>query len=155
MSKATKDHVKVIARNKKAFHNYHISDRYEAGISLLGSEVKSIRAGHVSLVEAFAKFSDEGELFLVGCRIAEYPWANLYNHDPVRPRKLLLHRKELGKLSQAINQAGATILPLSVYFKKGLIKVELGVGKGKKLFDKRETLKKRSADRDIERSMRD
>ncbi len=155
MSKASRDHIKVIARNKKAFHNYLISDRYEAGISLLGSEVKSIRAGKVNLVQAFAKISDEGELFLIGCHIAEYPWANLYNHDPTRPRKLLLHRKELGKLSQAINQAGATILPLSIYFKGGLIKVELGLGKGKKLHDKRETLKKRSADRDMEREMND
>ena len=155
MSKASKEHIKIVARNKKAFHNYFISDRYEAGISLVGSEVKSIRAGHVSLVEAYAKFSDEGELFLVGCHIAEYPWANILNHDPVRPRKLLLHKKELGKISQAVNQAGATILALSVYFKGGLIKVELGLGKGKKLYDKRETLKKRSADRDIERSMQD
>ena len=145
---------KRIAKNKKAFFNYAIGDRYEAGVVLLGSEVKSIRAGRISLVEAYAKLSEEGELFLVNCHIAEYPWANRNNHEPLRPRKLLLNRREIGKISNAITQAGATIVPLTVYLKNGLVKVEIGVGKGKKLHDKRETLKKKSAERDIARDYR-
>ncbi|OIP37420.1 MAG: SsrA-binding protein [Deltaproteobacteria bacterium CG2_30_63_29] len=150
MSKST-DPIKVVAKNRKATFDFHIGDRYEAGLVLLGSEVKSVRDGRVSLQEAFAKFSDDGELFLMNCHIAEYPWANRNNHEPLRPRKLLLSRKELGKLSQAITLAGATIVPLSMYLKNGLLKLEVGVGKGKKLYDKRDDLKKRSAQRDIDR----
>lgn len=150
MAKTT-DSVKILAKNRKAYFDFHISERFEAGLVLVGSEVKSIRDGRVSIKEAFAKFTDDGELFLMNCHIAEYPWANRNNHEPLRPRKLLLNRKELGKLSQATTLAGATIVPLTVYLKKGLLKLEVGIGKGKKLYDKRDDLKKRSAQRDIER----
>ncbi len=145
--------VKILARNKKAFFDYHIEDRFEAGVALLGSEVKSIRAGKISLVEAFAKFTPEGNLHLCNCHVAEYPWANRNNHEPLRPRQLLLSRRELGKLSQAITLAGATVIPLAVYLKEGRIKVEIGVAKGKKLYDKRESLKLKTSQRELERDL--
>ena len=145
--------IKIICKNKKAFFDYHIEDRYEAGLALLGSEVKSIRAGHVSLGEAYAKFSEGANpaLFLVNAHVAEYAWANRNNHDPLRPRKLLLHHRELAKLSHQLDIRGLTLVPLSLYFKCGKIKLELGLGRGKKNFDKREALKSRTAQRDIDR----
>src|SRR5690606_26367385 len=152
MSKSQSNERKVLARNRKATFNFEISDRFEAGIALQGSEVKSIRNGQVSLEEAFAAF-DNSELFLQNCHVAEYPWANRDNHDPVRKRKLLLHKRELARLSEAISIAGFTLVPIQMYLKNGLIKVELGLGKGKKLHDKRDTLKKRDAQREIERSL--
>lgn len=145
---------KTIARNKRATFDYAIDERYEAGIVLLGSEVKSIRDGRVSLGESYARFSDDGELFLLGAHVAEYPWANRNQHDPVRPRKLLLNKRELAQLSDAVRRSGYTLVPLSVYLKRNHIKLELGLGKGKKLFDKRETLKKKTAQRDIERELK-
>lgn len=145
--------IKIIAKNKKAFFDYMVEERFEAGISLVGSEVKSIRAGHVSLGESYAKFPDDcnTELFLLNAHIAEYAWANRNNHDPLRPRRLLLHRRELVKLSQAVVRQGLTLIPLSMYFKNGKIKLELGLCRGKKNYDKRETLKARTAQRDVER----
>ncbi len=145
--------VKIIAKNKRAYFDYSIEDKYEAGLVLVGSEVKSIRAGHISIGESFAKFSQDGEpeLFLIGSHIAEYEWANRNNHDPLRPRKLLLHKRELAKISQLLDRQGLTLIPLCVYFKHGRIKVELGLGRGKKNYDKRESLKLKSAQRDIER----
>ncbi len=145
--------VKIIAKNKRAWFDYSIEEKYECGIALLGSEVKSIRAGHISIGESYAKFSETGmpELFLVNAHIAEYPWANRNNHEPLRNRKLLLHRRELAKLSQVIVRQGLTLVPLSMYFKCGKIKVELGLCRGKKNYDKREALKTRTAQRDVER----
>ena len=145
--------IKIVAKNKKAWFNYSVEEKFEAGISLLGSEVKSIRAGHISLGESYAKFSEMGplELFLLNAHIAEYAWANRNNHDPLRARKLLLHERELVRLSQVIVRQGLTLIPLSVYFKSGRIKVELGLCRGKKNYDKRETLKARTSQREVER----
>lgn len=145
--------MKIIAKNKRAWFDYTIEEKYEAGIVLLGSEVKSIRAGHVSLGESYAKFSETGEpeLFMLNAHIAEYPWANRNNHEPLRPRKLLLHKRELAKLSHVLDRQGLTLIPLCLYFKNGRIKLELGLCRGKKNYDKREALKSRTAQRDIER----
>ena len=145
--------IKIIAKNKRAWFDYQIEEKYEAGISLLGSEVKSIRAGHVSLGESYAKFNEKviPELFLLNAHIAEYAWANRNNHDPLRPRKLLLHRRELHKLAQVVVRQGLTLIPLSLYFKCGKIKLELGLCRGKKNYDKREALKTKTAQRDVER----
>ncbi len=141
----------AVARNKKAFHEYTIEEKFEAGIVLLGSEVKSIRAGKMSLQESFAKFSTgHPELYLHKCHVAEYAWANRNNHDPMRPKKLLLNKRELAKLSQAVTQNGRTIVPLVAYFKNGKLKIELGLAKGKKLYDKRQSLRTKAAKRDIE-----
>ena len=145
--------IKIIAKNKRAWFDYQIEEKFEAGIALLGSEVKSIRAGHVSLGESYAKFNEKviPELFLLNAHIAEYAWANRNNHDPLRPRKLLLHRRELHKLSQVVVRQGLTLIPLSLYFKCGKIKLELGLCRGKKNYDKREALKSKTAQRDVER----
>ena len=145
--------VKIVAKNKRAYFDYSIEEKYEAGISLLGSEVKSIRAGHISIGESFAKFSQDTvpELYLIGAHIAEYEWANRNNHDPLRPRKLLMHKREMAKISQLLDRQGLTLIPLCVYFKQGRIKVQLGLGRGKKNYDKRESLKQKSAQRDIDR----
>lgn len=151
MAKTSPGNVKILAKNRKAHFDYFIEDRYEAGVSLLGSEVKSIRAGHISLGESYAKFSanDRPELFLLNCHVAEYAWANRNNHDPLRPRKLLLHKRELARLSEAVVREGRTIIPLAVYLKDGKIKIELGLGKGKKLYDKRDTLKAKSVAKEL------
>ena len=146
--------IKIIARNKRARFDYLIEDRVEAGVVLLGSEVKSIRAGNISLNEAYASFIDE-ELFLMNANVSEYPWAHQFNHTPKRARKLLLHKIELARLAERVHIGGYSLIPTSVYFKKGRIKVEIGLGKGKKRFDKREDLKKKSAKRDVERVLRD
>ena len=145
--------VKIVAKNKRAYFDYAIEEKYEAGISLLGSEVKSIRAGHISIGESFAKFSTDRvpELYLIGAHISEYEWANRNNHDPLRSRKLLMHKRELAKISQLLDRQGLTLIPLCVYFRQGRIKVELGLGRGKKNYDKRESLKQKTAQRDIDR----
>lgn len=140
---------KIVVSNRKARHEYEILDRIEAGIVLRGTEVKSVRDGKISLQEAFAAPRGD-ELFLEGCTIQPYEHGNIYNHEPTRPRKLLLHRKELEKLIQRTAEKGLTIVPLSVYFKGGMLKVELGVARGKKLYDKRQSIKQR----EVERSMR-
>lgn len=148
-----KSGTKLICKNKKAYFDYEIETKYEAGISLLGSEVKSIRAGHVSLGESYAKFDgmERPELYLVNARISEYAWANRNNHDPLRARKLLMHKRELAKLSNALCIKGLTLIPLSMYFKNGRIKLELGLGRGKKSYDKREALKTKTVQRDMDR----
>jgi len=143
--------IKVIATNRKAFHEYHISEKVEAGIMLTGTEVKSLRAGHLQMSDAYA-WEDNGELFLENLHIPEYKQGNVHNHEPQRQRKLLLHRKEIDKLASKSQEKGLTIIPLKIYFKNSWVKVELGLGKGKKLHDKRETLKKKAIDRDHERS---
>jgi SsrA-binding protein len=144
--------IKTVATNRKARHEYFILETFEAGIALQGSEIKSIRAGQISLGEAYIRI-DEQEAWLEDAHIAPYVQANRYNHDPRRPRKLLLHRKEILKLRNEVRQKGVTIIPLSVYLKEGKAKVEVAVAKGKKLYDKRADLAERDAKREIERQM--
>ncbi len=140
-----------IARNKKASFQYHILEKYEAGISLVGTEVKSCRANQVSMQDSFASVED-GEVILYNIHIAPYTQGNNFNHTPTRKRKLLLHKYEIKKIKKAIEADGLTLIPLAFYFKKGKIKVSLGICRGKNLVDKRETIKKRQIDRDIARS---
>ena len=142
---------KSIARNRKARFNYKISDTYEAGIQLLGSEVKSLRDGRADFRDSYATFEGD-ELFLVGLHISEYPYANQFNHDPNRSRKLLMWRRELTRLKAKIREQGYTLVPTRLYFKNGKVKVELGLGKGKRQYDKRESLKQREAKREMGRS---
>ncbi len=141
---------KLICQNKKAFHNYFVEEKYQAGISLLGSEVKSLRDGKVNLGDSYGDIK-RGEVFLVDAHISPYAQANRLNHEPLRTRKLLLHKREIRKLIGKVEQRGYTLIPLRLYFVQGKVKVELGLAKGKKLFDKRETLKKKTMDREIER----
>ena len=145
--------VKVVARNRRARHDFELLEKIEAGLVLTGTEVKSLRNGKASLEEAYAEV-DKGEVWLLGCDIPEYVQANRMNHVPKRPRKLLLHRREIGKLEARTNEKGLTLVPLSLYFKKGIAKVELCLARGRKTFDKREALKKQEAKRDIDRAMR-
>jgi SsrA-binding protein len=144
---------KTIARNKKALHEYHIIDSYEAGIVLVGPEVKSIRAGKVSLNEAFARI-EGNEAWLHALHISPYDPASRWNVDAVRPRKLLLHRREIRRLIGATQQEGFTLVPLELYLKDGHVKVGLALARGKKRFDKREDIKKRDADREMQRAVR-
>ena len=144
------DYIKLIANNKKARHHYAIESEYEAGIVLVGSEVKSIREGRVSFQDAYADIKN-GELFLRQLHISPYKYAYNSNHEALRTRKLLLHRYEIKKLWGKIKERGYTIVPLKIYFKNDRIKVLLGLGKGKKLFDKRETIKKKDMKRDLDR----
>jgi len=141
---------KVICQNKKAFHNYFIEETYQVGIALLGSEVKSLRDGKASLGDSYGDIK-KGEIFLVDAHISAYPQANRLNHDPLRKRKLLLHKKEISRLIGKVEQRGYTLIPVKLYFVKGKVKVDLGLAKGKKLFDKRETLKKKTMEREMER----
>ncbi|MCC6739170.1 MAG: SsrA-binding protein SmpB [Planctomycetia bacterium] len=143
--------VKVVTRNKKARFEYHILDTLEAGLVLTGSEVKSIRDGNVNIHDAFARIEDD-EAWVYGMEIAKYPFANILNHEPKRTRKLLLKKPEIRKLKAQLMEKGLTIVPLALLFRRGLAKLEIGVGRGKKLFDKREDMKKRDAVRDIERA---
>mgnify|MGYP001769831101 FL=1 len=138
---------KTIASNKKAYHEYFILDKLEAGISLLGTEVKAIREGRLNLKDSYALVKD-GEVWLYNCHISPYSHGNRENHEPTRPRKLLLHRQEIRKLIGKTQEKGLTLTPLRVYFKRGKIKVELGVARGKKLVDKRESERKKEADRE-------
>ena len=146
--------VKIVANNKKAYHDYFIVDKFEAGIELVGTEVKSIRAGKINLKESWCMIK-RGEIFVNGMHISPYEFGNIFNKDPFRVRKLLLHKKEIDKLFGKIKQEGLTIIPLSVYFKGSRVKVEIGLCKGKNLHDKRETLAKKQANRDIERALRE
>lgn len=144
---------KRIAENRKARRNFEVIDTLECGIVLVGSEVKSLRNGKVSLDEAYGRLRDD-EVWLVNCDIAEYVQANVLNHDPRRPRKLLLHRREIRKFASKAYERGLTLVPLKMYFKEGRAKVLMGIGRGRKLYDKREKLKKDSVNRDIDRAMR-
>jgi len=141
---------KVVATNRRARHEYFILDRFEAGIALQGSEIKSIRAGQISLAEAYVRI-DGKEAWLEDAHIAPYEQASMFNHEPRRPRKLLLHSSEIRKLWNIVRQKGLTIIPLSVYLKDGKAKVEVAVAKGKKLYDKRAEIAKRDSQREIER----
>jgi len=141
-----------VARNPKATHDYHILETWETGIVLTGTEVKSLRNGKASIKEAYARVKN-GEVFLEGMNITPYEQGNRYNHDPVRARKLLLHRREIEKMIGAVEQRGLTLVPLELYFKKGRAKVALALGKGKKLHDKRETLKRKVMEREVARAV--
>lgn len=145
---------KQVAQNKKAYHDYFIEETYEAGIVLQGTEIKSIRASRLNLKDAHARIQN-GEVYLHNMHISPYEQGNRYNHDPLRVRKLLLHKREISKLVGITKETGYTLVPLKVYLKNGFAKVLLGVGKGKKQYDKREDLKKKEAKRDIERAFRD
>ena len=144
----------VLAKNPTAFHNYEILDKYEAGIVLYGTEIKSIRAGKVNMKDSYASINKDGEVFAYQIHISPYDHGNIYNKDPLRPKKLLLNKREIAKLVGLVNQKGYSLVPIKIYFKGNFVKLELGVGKGKKLFDKREDLKKKEADRKIERYMK-
>lgn len=146
--------IKIICQNKKAFHEYFIEETYEAGIVLVGTEVKSLRDGKAQLVDSYAVFKGD-ELFLLNAHISPYSHAARDNHEPLRSRKLLLHRKELQKLQGKINERGFALVPLKLYFSKGRIKAEIALVKGKKLHDKRETLKKNAMKKDVERELKD
>lgn len=146
------DEIRLISKNRRAFHEYEIMDRLECGIVLVGTEVKSLRDGHCSLEEAYAKL-DEGELWLIGSEIPEYAMGNRLNHKPKRPRKLLLRRREMNSFAEKASQKGFTLIPLSLYFKNGRAKIEIAVGRGKQLHDKRQSLKKAEANREIQRAM--
>lgn len=143
----------VAATNRKAYHNYFIEDRYEAGIELAGTEVKSIRQGKLNLKDSFCHVK-EGELFLYGMHISPYEQGNIFNRDPLRTRRLLMHKREILKLSAKIQQDGYSLIPLSVYFKHARVKVELGLARGKKLYDKRASAAERDARRDMDRAMK-
>lgn len=144
---------KQLASNRKAFHDYEIVERLEAGISLTGTEIKSLRANGASIREAYAR-PNGGEMWLYGAHIAEYAPASYQNHEPTRPRRLLLHKKQIRQWSRASTERGLTIVPLNMYLKNGMAKVELGLGRGKKQYDKRQAIAKRDADRDMQRALR-
>lgn len=145
---------KVVAQNKKANHDYFIEETYEAGMVLQGTEIKAIRAGRINLKDSYARIQN-GEIYLLNAHISPYEQGNRYNHDPLRQRKLLLHKKEIDKLLGETKEAGYALVPLKVYLKNGYAKILIGLGKGKKNYDKREDLKKKEAKRDIERAFRE
>lgn len=145
--------MKVVCQNRKAYHDYHIEETIESGISLLGTEVKSLREGKANLKDSYVLMKDK-EAFLLNCHISPYSHGNILNHDPLRTRKLLMHREEIDKLSEKAATKGYTLIPLKIYFKDSFAKVEVGVAKGKRLFEKRETIKEREAKREIERAMK-
>ena len=150
---AEKHSVKIIAQNKKAFHDYFVEERYEAGVELFGTEVKSIRAGRVNIKESYCDIKD-GEVFAVGMHISPYEQGNVFNRDPLRPKKLLLHKREILKLFGLVAQKGYTLIPLQVYLSNSRVKVEIGLCRGKKLYDKREDMARNDAKRDMERAFR-
>lgn len=151
--KTVDDSQKIVARNRRARHEYDLIESVEAGIVLTGTEVKSLRNGKASLEESYAGI-ENSEVWLYGCDIPEYLQANRMNHKPKRPRKLLLHRREIDRLIAKASERGLTIVPLKIYFKDGMAKVEICVARGRKLYDKREALKKQDAKRDIDRALR-
>ena len=151
--KLAKENFKLIANNKKARFDYFIEDSYEAGIALHGTEVKSLRMGKCSIKEAFIRIED-GEMFIYGMHISPYEKGNIFNRDPIRVRKLLIHKKEINRLLGKVKQDGLTLIPLSIYFKGSIAKIQLGLCKGKKLYDKREDAAKKDAKRQIERAVK-
>jgi len=144
---------KTVVTNRKARHQYHILETIEAGIVLQGTEVKSLRQGKVNLGDAYAKIKD-GEIWLVEMHISPYEQGNVFNHEPRRPRKLLLHKREIKRLIGKVQERGLTLIPLRIYFKRGKAKVELALAKGKKLYDRREDIKRRDEEREVSRSLR-
>ena len=147
------ENIKIVANNKKAYHDYFIEDKYEAGISLAGTEVKSLRQGKCSIKESFVRI-EKGEVFIYGMHVSPYEKGNVFNKDPLRVKKLLLHKYEINKMIGKINEKGYTLIPIRVYFKGSLVKVEVGLAKGKKLYDKRHDIAKRDQNRDIERHLK-
>ncbi len=148
-----KEHTKLIANNKKAFHDYFIEEQYECGIVLAGTEVKSLRMGKCSIKEAWVRI-EKGELWIMGMNISPYEKGNIFNVDPMRVRKLLVHRSEINKLENSVSRDGYTLVPLDVYFSKGRAKVRIGLAKGKKNYDKRETIAKKDRAREAEREFK-
>lgn len=148
------DGTKLIVGNRRAGFNFHLDDRYEAGIMLTGTEVKSLRGGKGSLAEAWVKIDRDGQAWLMQAHIPEYEFGNRNNHDPVRPRKLLLHRREIDELAHAVGAKGVTLVPTRLYLRQGLVKLEFAVGKGKNVADKRQTSKERDARREMERALK-
>ena len=144
---------KIIAENRKAKHDYFVIETYEAGIELFGTEVKSLRAGNVNLKDSYCEV-DKGELFALGMHISPYEQGNIFNKDPLRPKKLLMHKREIMKLTGLVSREGYTLVPLSLYFKGSRVKMAVGLCKGKKLYDKRDSAAKRDADRTIEKAMK-
>lgn len=149
----SKERFLLVANNKKAYHDYFILDKYETGIALVGTEVKSIRMGKCSIKEAFVRI-DRGEVYVYGMHISPYEKGNIFNKDPLRPRKLLLHRHEIGKIGGKLSEAGITVVPLQVYIRGDLVKVEIGLAKGKKLYDKREDIAKKTQRREAEKEFK-
>ncbi len=145
-----KEGKKIIAANKKAYHDYFVLSTYEAGISLYGTEVKSVRAGTVNLKDSYCSIKD-GEIHALGVHISPYEKGNIFNKDPYRPKKLLMHKKEINRLFGQVSQQGLSVVPLSLYFKGSYVKMEIGLCRGKKLYDKRDTEAKKQASRDIDR----
>ena len=145
--------IKLIANNKKAYHDYFIEEKYEAGISLHGTEVKSLRLGKCSIKEAFIRV-ENGEVFVYGMHISPYEKGNLFNKDPLRAKKLLMHRYEINKMTGKMSEKGYTLVPLKVYFKGSLVKVEVGLAKGKKLYDKRQVIAKKDQQREAEKEFK-
>ena len=150
---SAKEAIKLVANNKKAYHDYFIEEKYEAGIELFGTEVKSIRQGKCSIKEAYVTI-DRGEAFVEGMNISPYEKGNIFNREPLRKRRLLLHKKEIMKLAGQVQAKGYTIMPLQVYFKNGRVKIEIGLARGKKLYDKRDDLRKKAMKRETERDFR-
>ena len=153
MAKAPKENVKLIANNKKAFHDYFIEEKYEAGISLAGTEVKSLRQGKCSIKESFIRI-EKGEIFIYGMHISPYEKGNIFNKDPLRVKKLLMHKYEINKMAGKIAEKGYTLVPLQVYFRGSLVKVEIGLAKGKKLYDKRQDIAKKDQRREAEKEFK-
>jgi SsrA-binding protein len=145
---------KIIAENRKARHEYHIEDEFEAGMVLLGTEVKSLRLGHASLKDSYARIKD-GEVFIYQMNISAYPFAHYDNHDPLRPRKLLLHNYEIKKLYGKVNEKGYSLIPLRLYFKNGKVKILIALARGKHAHDKRETIRQRDQKRELDRAKKD
>ena len=153
MAKAPKENVKLIANNKNAYHDYFIEEKYEAGISLAGTEVKSLRQGKCSIKESFIRI-EKGEVFIYGMHITPYEKGNIFNKDPLRVKKLLLHKYEINKMAGKIAEKGYTLVPLQVYFRGSLVKVEIGLAKGKKLYDKRQDIAKKDQKREAEKEFK-
>ena len=145
---------KSIARNRRAFYDYAIDEKFECGISLAGSEVKSIRAGHISFGDSYGRIRNN-ELWLVGLRISAYDQASIFNHEPDRERRLLVHKDEIKRLRRKVDERGFTLVPTQLYFKKGIVKVEMGLAKGKREYDKRQSIKARDQKREADREMRE
>lgn len=148
-----KNSIKIISQNKKAYHDYFVEERYEAGVELFGTEVKSIRAGKVNIKESYCDIKD-GEVFVLGMHISPYEQGNIFNKDPLRPKKLLLHKREILKLFGLVAQKGYTLVPLQVYLSNSRVKIEIGLCRGKKLYDKRDDMARNDARRDMERAFK-
>ena len=154
MADNKKQATKIVAQNKKAYHDYFVDDKYEAGIALYGTEVKSIRQGSINLKDSYCSVKN-GELFVIGMHISPYEKGNIFNREPLRDRKLLMHKREIMKLGGLVTQKGYTLVPLSLYFSGKNVKVELGLCRGKKLYDKRDSIAEKQADREMDRRMKD